>query len=180
MTWRVALLAMVVLTAGCIGLGDDGEDAEPASEDGPDEMDEDTPEDGAAASEASGLTWENETYEGSVTGVTLPGAGSLTVAPLSENNAISFTTTDGVETVVLNLTADGGALQMNIAPPGCESGTAGAACEESVTTEGGEAQYTNASAEPGEWGVTFFAGEPAAAQVSYTLDVTQGVQASAS
>jgi hypothetical protein len=170
MRWSVFLVAALVLTTGCLGMGGDDatstdDTAEPATDDNA--TSEDEPE---QASPEPTIEWRNETYEGTVTGTTVftPGATSE-----GDGQSFTFDAAPGIQTLFVNLTAEGGELTMNVAGPDCEINSP---CEESVETSGGEAQYVNETPTSGEWNVRFFV-EPAGAQVDYTANVVQGVNA---
>lgn len=169
---RIAwLLIALALTAGCLGMGEEEPtDAETNAQDPPEPQDE--PETNETGNATLQRTWTRDTYEGSVTGTGVP--FGLTVVPLSENNNVNFQAEEGIQVLYLNLTTEGGELQMAVGGPGCE---ANAGCEESVTTSDGEAQYANETPAPGEWSVRMFPADPVAHSVSYTLEVTQGVEA---
>lgn len=170
MTWRVLLLAGLLLTTGCIGMGGDDSDAETASTDDPAR---DLNETETEAEEPTNTTeFSTETIEGSVTGIGIPVVGSVTVTPASENNVASFTVDENPRILYLNLTTEGGELDMLLAGPNCEQASA---CEEEIATSGGEAAYTNETPTAGEHDLRFFSQGPTDNQVSYTLEITQGV-----
>jgi hypothetical protein len=171
MKGRVLLLVALMATAGCIGTGDDAQ-TETASQDDTDAQPQDTQTDpvNETTNATPERTWTSETYEGSITGTGAP--FGVTVVPLSENNNVAFQAQEGIELLQLNLTTEGGELQMAVAGPDCEQNTE---CEQSVTTEGGEAQYTNETPTAGEWSVRFFPADPVANSVSYELVVAQQI-----
>lgn len=164
MRWAL-LLVPLLLTAGCIGSEDEA--VEPGSTNGT--AAEAT---NASASNASALTRSNETVEGTITGIGSPVLGFS--APSSENQAIEFPVPEGAKELTLALSTDGGTtgmveLEMLVARPGCEINSG---CEESVTTSGGEATFSAQDPDTGTWGARFFVDTGAAAQASYTLEIS--------
>lgn len=177
---RALVLGLIVLTAGLTGcIGSDGGEGDGS---GDDPIEPGSTPDGDENETTPATTeraWERETFNGTVTGFNVPGVGSGNVAPASENMQVTFQASSGIDVLYLNLTAEGGELRMNIADPDCQPG-AFSTCEEQVETSGGEASYANETATSGEWNVRIFSNDPVAVQVSYTLSVVQGVNATSS
>ncbi len=158
--WLVALLlAPMLLTAGCIGLpGDGGEEENATPEEANETMDV----------EDDGAEWMRENRTGSVSG------SSAFFAEEGENE--SFTVS--ASTLMLNLSAENGELEMCIQEPGNESanesnGSAQEDCDENVTTEDGEASFEQQAPESGEWTVRLTAAEPSASDIDYELSIAQ-------
>jgi hypothetical protein len=164
MRWQALLLAALVLTSGCLGMGgDEANDTQDL-----DTQDTETTNTTDEDPEPTNRTeWSKETFEGTITGTTF-----LAPSPPSEGQSFTFTAQSGIETLFVNVTTDGGDLRVLVAGPDCEINSA---CEEETQTEGGEGQYVNESAAPGEWDVRLFPADPVAAQVGYTADVVQGI-----
>ncbi|PSG97337.1 hypothetical protein BRD56_06670 [Thermoplasmatales archaeon SW_10_69_26] len=167
MRWQALLLAAMVLTTGCIGMGDD------ADQDVDSQTNDDTPSEDEQLNDTetdepqTRTEWSTETYEGSITGTTV-----FTPEQTSDGQSFSFTVENGTQQLFINLTTDGGELTMYVAGPDC---SANDDCEEQVETESGEAQYAAEAPGAGEWNVRFFPQDPVASDVSYTADVAQGV-----
>lgn len=160
----VALLAAPLLT-GCIGFGGEGDDGEAdGNETGGDEnaTAEDSPE------------WKSENRTGSVS----------PTSQLSGGQTETFDVEDGAEELLLNLSADGGELEMCIKKPSSnDSGNASDAsaasqqdeCDETKTTQDGNASFQASGPEPGEWTVELTAAGPATGDIEYTLTIAQKV-----
>lgn len=171
---RSLLMVALLLAGGLAGcVGDDGSpDEETGTE--PASVDEPSPANETEEADVE-RTWTNETFEGQLTGV-----NGVVVSATNGDTMQTFTAETGIDVVYLNLTADGGAVQMTIGGPDCDvSGNQIPPCAETVTTSGGEASYVNETPAEGEWQLRFSVGDPAGAQVSYTVDVVQGVNATA-
>lgn len=152
MRWTVVLAGLLLVTAGCVGSEDD--DGVPQADDGF----------GASTSFAT------ETYEGEVTGATVPMGGG---AAQGENQA-SFQVPNGARVLYLNVTTEGGELDMQYGPD-CETDPA-VSCSNNATTSDGGLEVRIAQPTTGAWDAFFFIAEDTAAgQVSWTLDVTVGV-----
>ena len=166
MRWQALLLAAMVLTTGCIGMGGDDADQDVDAQSNDDTRTED--EELNETDEPQTRTeWSTETYEGSITGTTF-----FAPEQTSDGQSFSFTVENGTQQLFINLTSDGGELTMYVAGPDC---SANEECEEQVETESGEAQYAAEEPGAGEWNVRFFPQDPVASDVSYTADVAQGV-----
>lgn len=170
MIWRALLLSALLLTAGCLGFGDDEEDldADSADEDLEAADDEDETQTGELQNET---VWETETYEGTVTGTFF-----LAPAPPSDGQSFQFQAKDSIQTLYINLTTEGGDLTMHVADPDC---SVNGGCEEQVETEGGEGQFTSQAPASGEWNVRFFPTDTVTTGVDYTADVAQGLEVTA-
>lgn len=166
MRWEAIALAALLLTTGCIGLGDDAgdEDEDIDAQD----VDED-PDENETEEPVTSVEWSNDTYEGAITGTSF-----FAPSPPSEQQSFAFEVANGTQGLVINLTTEGGDLSMNVADPECTPGPE-ATCEETVATEDGEAEFTVESPQGGEWNVRFFPSDPVANDVAYTADVAQGL-----
>lgn len=170
---RSTILAALLLAGGFAGcIGDDGSSDQAGND--PASVDETDPENDTEEAELE-RTWTNETFEGQITGV-----NAMAASTTNGDTMQTFTAATGIDVVYLNLTAEGGAVEMTIGGPGCDvSGNQIPACAETVSTSGGEASYVNETPAEGEWQLRFSVGDPAGAEVSYTVDVVQGVDATA-
>lgn len=162
MRWTVLLLAALVSTAGCIGFSDDGEGA-----DGNNTTDDDFDlNETESTNQTSSDGWQSENRSGTVEGAALP------VGPTGTEE--TFTLENGTVALALNLTADGGELELSISPPDCED----ASCEESVTTQDGNASYSTTDPTAGEWTVTLSPATPGVSSIEYELVIAwQGPEA---
>lgn len=182
--WLLAamLIAAPALT-GCIGFGDDadGED-EPGNETNDSDdtgNDSDNASDGNESSddgfgddEEDGTEWQEENRTGTVSPTS-----QLTGEGVSE----TFSVAEGTEALAINLSADGGELDMCIMKPGGnESGNQTDArsaqqeeCDEEQTTESGNASFQATGPESGEWTVQLTAAQGTTSQVEYTLTIAQ-------
>lgn len=173
MNARALLLAVVLLSAGLAGcVGDDGseDDGEFAStnETQPANETDDRPAEPRR-------TWTNETLEGEISGF-----NAVAVSGTMGDNLQTFSAESGIAVLYLNLTAEGGAVDMWIGGPDCDvSGNQIPGCADEASTSSGEASYVNETPAAGEWQVRLAVGDPVGAQVSYTLDVVQGLNATA-
>lgn len=174
MRWAPVLLAGLLLLAGCIGETSDADDEDVAPQ---------TTEDRPA--NASALAWTNETFEGQVTGASVPMVASVN-APTGGSTLSEFTVPNGTQALVLELATDGGLtadvageIRMNIGGPDCEP-TPESTCEETVATEGGNATWQTETPDAGQWHARIFASSPVVVQAGYTLEVLTLVPADAS
>lgn len=165
----IAFVALLAVTAGCIGSGDEveGEDAQALT---------------AEVSEPgnvfeAGPAVLEESYFGSVRGAN---AAVFVISPdqLSEMHREFFVYPDTDE-IELALQATG-ELSAVLEGPDCDESE----CREWVETEDGEAVHTIEDPKEGAWGISFFVQEPGAAlggpfvgEIDYRLDLTrtQGV-----
>ncbi len=153
----VLLMGLLMITAGCLGSQDDGGQPGPGGE-------------GAGP---AGTSWTSDTYDGEVTGATAPGAGSVSQGG---GDTAAFTVQPGTRVAYLNVTTEGGDLDMQYGP-GCQTDPT-IACNNTATTEDGNLSIQLDAPAPGDWEAYFFVAESTAAgQVSWTLQVTQGVEA---
>lgn len=151
------LIGLLMITAGCLGSQDDGGEGLP----GP----------GGSDDGQAGTSWTTDTSEGEITGATAPGAGSVSQGG---GNMASFTIQEGARVAYLNVTTEGGDLNMEYGPS-CQTEPT-VACNNTATTESGELSIQLTAPGPGGWEAYFFIAESTAAgQVSWTLEVTQGV-----
>lgn len=150
-------LAALLLTAGCFGLG--GDEAE--GNDTP-ERNNTTP---TAEDEEEREQWTRENRSGSV-----PATSTLVGEEAAEE---SFEVNGSA--LVLNLSAEGGELEMCIQKPsGNESGNASQdSCDETQTTEDGNATYETTEPEAGNWTVRLSASEASSSEVEYELVIAQ-------
>lgn len=173
MNARALLLAAVLVTAGfagCIG-GDDASDDEGEFA----STNETDPANETDEQPAPQRTWTNETFEGEITGF-----NAVAVSATNGDNMQTFAAETGIDVLYLNLTAEGGALNMWIGGPDCDvSGNQIPGCADEASTSSGEASYVNETPDAGEWQVRLAVGDPVGVQVSYTLDVVQGLNATA-
>ncbi len=162
----VALLAAPLLT-GCIGFG--GEDA------GGNETGENQTQDDENATAEDDPAWSSENRTGTV---------SPTSQFTMEGQTESITVEDGASQLLLNLSADGGELTMCIMKPGGNgsgNSTASTAdqqqgeCDETKTTQDGNASYQASSPESGDWTVRLTAAQGTTGEVEYTLTIAQKV-----
>lgn len=153
----VVLMGLLMLTAGCLGSQDD---------------DDGLPGPGGDGGQAgTPVAWTTDTYEGQVTGATAPGAGSVSQGG---GNMAAFTIQDGARVAYLNVTTDGGDLDMQYGP-GCQTQPA-VSCNNTATTEDGSLSIQLTAPEPGGWEAYFFVAEDTVAgEVAWTLEVTQGI-----
>lgn len=146
----VVLLCFAALAAGCIGMSSDGEEARPAQ----------------LADETNETVWVTEVHEGTITGTS-----PFTPSETSEGQTFWFEAEPGIETLAVNVTAEGGELSFHFAGPDCDPKN-DANCEDEIQTEDGEGQYLNETAKPGDWRVRVFP-EPAGHQVDYEAAIAQ-------
>lgn len=205
----VLIVTLSLLGAGCIGLpGDDGgEETGPQSEPTTNESEDDRTgepsndtednETGANDSNASegnesfGNATANET-EGNESeenetewrydnrSGTVEGNPPLTEASATED----FTVAEGAEELALNLSADGGELDVCIKAPsgngsGNESGDNESSCTAEESTEDGNLTWSEEAPTPGEWSVEMTAQGIGPQSVEYELVIGQLVPASA-
>lgn len=171
--WLLGLLVLSAGLAGCIGDGE-GEETETSASDDPIDADANETDGGADEADAS-RTWTNETFEGQISGFNI-----LVLSGTNGDAMQTFTAETGIDVLFLNLTAEGGAVDMTIGDPDCDvSGNQIPPCAETTSTSGGEASYVNETPTSGEWQVRLAVGDPVGAQVSYTLNAVQGINATA-
>lgn len=170
---RSILVGLLLLTAGLAGCIGSDEPAD-ATETPSDQASEDDPASSNGTTDGPvQRTWTNETFEGQISGIS---AGGMSAT--QGDGMQTFTAEQGIEVLFLNLTAEGGAVEMTVGGPDCDvSGNAIPSCAETTSTSSGEASYTNETPVEGEWQVRLSVGDPAGAQVSYTLEVLQGIVA---
>lgn len=177
----VMLIAAPALT-GCIGFGgeDGGGEDEPGNE--TNERDDtgnasdgdETSDDGFGDDEEDGTGWQEENRTGTVSPTS-----QLTGEGVSE----TFSVPEGTEALAINLSADGGELDMCIIKPGGDgSGNRTDArsaqqeeCDEVQTTEDGNASFQATGPEPGGWTVELTAIQGTTSEVEYTLTIAQKV-----
>lgn len=184
----VMLIAAPALT-GCIGVGGEGGDSDEAGNQTNETNEtnetndsntsgngsEDDSSDGFIGDEeADGSSWRSENRTGTVSGT----------SQLTGGTTETFTVEDGAEQLMLNLTADGGELEMCIREPGDNSsghasGTDGfaqqEACSETETTQDGNASFQASAPDSGEWSVELTAAQPTTGEIEYTLTIAQKV-----
>lgn len=159
MRHTILLASLLLLTAGCLGTTDDDPQA---------------PGDDTSAPGSPATTWSTESFDGTVTGATAPGAGSVTQGG---GNSATFQIPDGTRIAHLNVTTEGGDLDMQYGPD-CQTDPT-ISCENTATTSDGALSIALRSPTSGSWDAFFFiAEETAAGEVSWTMDVTVGVVAS--
>ncbi len=184
--WLLAamLIAAPALT-GCIGGGDDGGAAD---EPGNDTNRTDDGDDGSGNASDDGNTSDDDGFgegddedEASWQSENRTGTVSPTSQVTGEGQTETFTV-DGAESLMLNLSADGGELNMCIMKPsegssGNSSGSAVGAqqeeCSETATTQDGNASYQASSPADGEWTVKLTAAQGTTGEVEYTLTIAQ-------
>lgn len=167
-TSRASLVFGVVallLTAGCIGFGGDGAETNNATNE--------TNNTSTLDQEEDQEEWSRENRSGSV-----PATSSLVGDQAAEE---SFDVNASV--LVLNLTADGGELDMCIQKAGGnetrDERDAGAQddCDETVTTQDGNATFEASEPESGEWTVRLSAADASSSEIEYQLEIAQKVEA---
>lgn len=107
--------------------------------------------------------WERDNRTGEVSG--------LDAGVTGPNASESVEVSEDTETMFLNLTTDGGELEMRARPPGCED----AGCEETATTQDGNASLEIAAPEPGSYNVTLETTGPGAHDISYELAIASKI-----
>lgn len=155
----VLLTGVLLLTAGCIGFGDDNGDNETDGNDtnfdGNDTDFGDSGDTGDAGDEAGE---SRETRNGTVeASAIVPGGGA----------AETFRVENGTETLTLELSADGGELEMTVSPADCDDPS----CQETATTSGGSASYSASAPAEGEWTVTLSPASPGLEPIDYQLTI---------
>lgn len=151
------LVAFCLVTAGCLG---------PTGEDDGADTDADDP----AADDAQTL-FSSERYEGEVTGATVPGGGSVSQGG---GGQASFSVPNGTRIAYLNVTTEGGELDMQYGPD-CQTDPT-ISCSNNASTSDGELSVALDTPQPGSWDAFFFVAEDTVAgQVNWTLEVTVGV-----
>lgn len=160
------LLALVLLTApalgGCISnpMGDDGDTAsreEPNNKTENETVEEDQPD----------ARWEYENRTGTV-------EGTNAVVASEGNETEEVEVENGTRALSLNLSADGGELDVCIRAPsgdGSGNGSYGGqdGCDEETTTENGEANFSTQEPAAGTWKVEMSPAESGAHSIDYEL-----------
>lgn len=200
MRWTPFALAVLLVAApamsGCIGFGGDG-DGEDLNETS---AENDTPsgENDSAEGNESGEGPPGDANETGSENETQEDGGDATwtydnrTGTVSGTNAIVTSSGSAEETfnvdpntlkLALNLSAEGGELEMCLTQPGGnesggnESGnTSQESCDETVTTEDGNASFTAESPTEGEWKATLRPAEPGHHSIDYELAIAQLVQ----
>lgn len=154
MRWTAVLAGLLLVTAGCLGSEDDGGGVPPA-------------DDGSGA--GASTSFATETYEGEITGATVPMGGAA-----QGDSQASFQVPNGARVLYLNVTTEGGELDMQYGPD-CQTDPA-VSCSNNATTSDGGLDLRIAQPTTGAWDAFFFIAEDTVAgEVSWTLDVTVGV-----
>lgn len=151
-------MAALLLSAGCIGFGGDGDDANNTTNDT-----NGTPN---ATEQGNQPGWTSENRSGSV---------PATSAVVGEQAVEETFEVNGSE-LLLNLSAEGGELEMClIKGGGNESGNDSQQqeCDETVTTQDGNASFQATNPEPGEWTARLTATEAQSSEVQYELVIAQ-------
>lgn len=149
------LLTLTLLGAGCLGAQEGDVDAQSA---------DDAPVDAGPA-----FDWTHEERDG-----TASGANLVVVAVTQGTQTESFRVPEGTNVTHVNVTTDGGELQLELYPPGCDRSQGGGdECADEVTTQDGEAHWMKEAPTAGSWTVYLFKGDPGAADVPYTMVVDQ-------
>lgn len=152
-------VAALLLTAGCIGFGgDDGETNETTNE---------TNNNSTIEGKEDQEEWSSENRSGSV---------PATSALVGEEAAEESFEVDG-SALVLNLSAEGGELDMCIQKPaGNESSNDSQEdCDETVTTQDGNATFEADEPEAGNWTVRLSAADASSSEIEYELEIAQKV-----
>jgi hypothetical protein len=174
------LAGLLLLTAGCIGMGDDSDESESQ------EVSPDSNSDGAAGdapgdnSTDHGHEAKPEKHYDNRTGEVEQTNGLFFTRGDPSNETIEVP--DTAQNLHINLTAEDGEINGEIFGPDCEdtSGTIGSDCSEDLDTynnsqeanegDGGEASWSTDSPNGGNWTVKLYKGDPGTAPVSYTLE----------
>lgn len=170
------LTGLLLLTAGCLGMGGgESDDASaPSSSDLPESNDPTDPASGNHTHEPKPEPhYVNRTGEVDGTNVVVGASG-----PANETVAIPATS----RVLVINLTAEDGELNGEIYPPDCEDespNTIGAQCshdlntynssQDQYTADGGSASWSTEDVSGGNWTVELYKADPGNQAVPYTL-----------
>lgn len=187
MALAATLLAAPAMS-GCIGLGDGGDEDIGETSDGNDTFSDDSnssegnnTSDGPPG-DSNETGSENETEDGEATWNYDNRTGSV-----SGTNAIvasdgsaeeQFTVDSDTIQLALNLSAEGGELEMCLTKSsGNESGNgSGEECDETVTTEDGNATFTADAPEEGDWTATLRPAETGHHSIDYELVIAQLIE----
>lgn len=168
------LTALMLLSAGCIGMGGDDadSDAETASTDAPGS---------SSATNATGATndshaheakpephFDNRTGETSSTKIGIPGGASgYQGAPSTENLTVPAKSS----VLRINLTADSSEIDAEIYGPDCERSPNqfGNSCSQSLRTSEDQSSFSTNDPAEGNWSVDLHTGETGSSSASYTL-----------
>lgn len=167
------LMALVLVTApavgGCLSNPLDGDGGETTSEDPPSNQNRTENE---TETEDPGARWEYEDRSGTV-------EGTNAVVASEGNETEEVEVEEGTRALSLNLSADGGELDVCIRSPsgnGSGNGTYGQAdqgaqegCDEQMTTEDGNASFVTDEPAAGTWKVEMSPAESGAHSIDYEL-----------
>lgn len=152
-------MAVLLLSAGCVGFGGDGDDAN--------DTENDTNATPNATEQGDEPGWTSENRSGSV---------PATSAVVSEQAAEETFEVNGSE-LLLNLSAEGGELEMCLMKGGgndSENDSQQEECDETVTTQDGNASFQATNPEQGEWTARLTAsGQSESSEVQYELVIAQ-------
>lgn len=174
-----ALLLLAVPLSGCIAGGDDtgpespndtpnGSDGNQTEDPNESEGNETGNETGNASENETdeggdGAEWQRENRTGQVSGVDLGATGP--------NASESVNVTEDTQQMYLNVTTEGGELEVRVQPPGCQESS----CEETTTTEEGNASLHFPETTAGTYNVTLEPTGPGPHDVKYTLSIAQQI-----
>lgn len=105
--------------------------------------------------------WSYDNRSGDVSGI-----GLFVMQPEANE---TFTVDDDATQLVLNLSAAGAELTLTLRPPGCDD----SACEDSVTTQGGNATLSVPSPDAGAWESILVAEGVGPQEASYEMAIGQ-------
>lgn len=192
MRWTVIAIAATLLAApalsGCIGGSGGDEDLDETSSGNDPASNESNSSEGNNTSgdappggnetgsenetEEPGTTWTYDNRTGSVSGT-----NAIVHSEGSEQE--EFTVEPNALKLGLNLSAEGGELEMCVSgPSGNESdnGSGEQSCDETVTTEDGNATFAAEAPEEGDWTVTLRPAETGRHSIDYELVIAQLVE----
>lgn len=169
MRWEL-LLAPLLLTAGCLGVGSEeqaaSEEVEPTQAPG-------NASNTSANETTRSYTLVNVTHEGTITGASTPVGAANTP---DSDTVLEVQVPDGTVGLFFRVAPDGGPVRMLIAAPDCQPNSG---CEEEVQAENqADAVWNTTDPASGTWTLRFFYGETGAGEVAWTLHAWKKIPAS--
>lgn len=184
MRWATLVLATALLAAlalsGCIGFGGEDDDASPDGADDPygnetddgnetgeeNESRDNATRDGNETSDEQEASWTYDNRTGSV-------QGANAIVGTSDSAEETFDVGPDTLELGLGLGAEGGELEMCIQKPSEDENGTGDDCDETVTTEDGNASFSAGEPAEGEWTVSLSPAEPGYHSIDYELAIAQ-------